>query len=201
MVTVGITGGIGSGKSTVCDVWSGMGGYVLNADELAKELMVNDQEIRRQLVNIFGEQTYTESGALNRTYLAKEAFQKGRVRELNAIVHPRMPAAVKKHMRAAEEQGFEVGIYEAALLLESRQLDFFDYLVLVLADEEKRLRWVRQRDGTSVGEVQDRIDKQRDYAKAENQVDIVIRNEGTLEELKEKAADVFRGFLAVRDMR
>lgn len=195
MVTVGITGGIGSGKSAVCEVWARMGGYVLNADDLAKELMVSDAEIRGQLIETFGERTFQEDGDLNRAYLAEEAFQKGRVGELNAIVHPKLPDAVKQRMRSAAQNGFRVGIYEAALLLESKNIGFFDYLVLVLADEEKRLEWVRERDSASRRDIKSRMDKQRNFEKVTHRVDIVIRNEGTLEELKEKAKRVFNTLL------
>ena len=143
MVTVGITGGIGSGKSTVCEVWSEMGGFVLNADKLAKELMAADEQLKAELTETFGDGAYNADGSLNRDYLAEEAFRKGRVAELNAIVHPRLPPVVRRKMDEASREGYKVGVYEAALLLEleEERLDFFDYLVLVLADEEQRLQW------------------------------------------------------------
>lgn len=195
MVTVGITGGIGSGKSTVCETWASMGAYVLNADDLAKELMVSDKEIRKELIKTFGDATFNEDGSLNRTYLAEEAFQKGWVQDLNAIVHPKMPAAVQQRMREAAEQGAKVGIYEAALLFESDHHNMFDYLVLVLADEERRLQWVQERDEASRRDIKSRMDAQQDFEEAANQADLVIRNNGTLEDLKKKAADMFNNFL------
>lgn len=195
MVIVGITGGIGSGKSTVCDVWEKGGAYILNADEFAKQLMVENDEIRSEIKAAFGPESYTAEGALNREYLSEEAFEKGRVDELNAIVHPKLPAAVRKQMKQAEEKGFKVGVYEAALLLESDHLDLFDYLVLVLANEKCRLQWVKERDEVSEKQVKSRMDKQRDFEEAVSQADIVIRNEGTLEDLKKKAEVVFDKFL------
>lgn len=195
MVIVGITGGIGSGKSTVCDVWEKGGAYILNADEFAKQLMVENDEIRSEIKAAFGPESYTAEGALNREYLSEEAFEKGRVDELNAIVHPKLPAAVREQMKEAEEKGFKVGVYEAALLLESDHLDLFDYLVLVLADEKRRLQWVKERDEVNEKQVKSRMDKQRDFEKAVSQADIVIRNEGTLEELKKKAEVVLNKFL------
>lgn len=195
MVTVGITGGIGSGKSTVCKTWASMGAYVLNADDLAKELMVSHTEIRKELIKTFGDATFNKDGSLNRTYLAEEAFQKRRVQELNDIIHPRMPDAVQQRMHEAAEEGIEVGVYEAALLLESGHHHLLDYLVLVLADEERRLQWVQERDEANRRDVKSRIDAQRDFEKVTDQVDMVIRNDGTLEELKKKAADVFNNFL------
>ncbi|MCW9709076.1 dephospho-CoA kinase [Fodinibius salsisoli] len=191
MIIVGITGGIGSGKSTVCEVWRDLGAYVLNADKLAKELMISNEEIKAELIETFGKLSYTKDGQLNRDYLAREAFQKGRVDELNAIVHPRMPEAMKAKMEQAARNGYNIGVYEAALLLESNHLDELDLLVLVLADQERRLQWVSERDETSPQKVLDRIEAQRNFSEATDNVDIVIYNDGSLEELREKARNVF----------
>ena len=197
MVTVGITGGIGSGKSTVCELWSSLGGYVLNADALAKELMVTDEGIRKELLSTFGAKSYRADGTLNRAHLAEEAFQKGRVDELNAIVHPRLPPVVRGKMKDASQQGFPVGIYEAALLmeLEEERLAYFDHIVLVLASQERRLKWVSERDEASESDIRDRMQKQRDFEASTDRADIIIRNNGTLDDLKEKAEKVYKNFL------
>lgn len=199
MVTVGITGGIGSGKTTVCEIWSRMGAYILNADDLAKELMVSDPEIKAQLIETFGEASYLGDGSLNREYLAAEAFENDRVEELNAIVHPKMPDAAMKKMREIEQAGYDVFVYEAALLLENIEPGDLDYIVLVLADEEHRLKRVKQRDDSTADEIKQRMNKQRDFAKATDQVDYVIRNNGTLEELEKKAELVYQDFLKLKE--
>lgn len=199
MLVVGITGGIGSGKSTVCKIWEELGAYVLNADKLAKELMVSDEKIKSKVIETFGEQSYTKEGQLNRAYLAREAFQKGRVEELNAIVHPRMPAAMQAKMARAGEEGFTVGVYEAALLLESNHLNTLDYVVLVLAPRERRLQWVSDRDKTDTQQVMQRIQAQRNFSEATGEADIIIRNDGSLDDLKEKAQQVFMNFFQSGD--
>ena len=199
MVTVGITGGIGSGKSTVCDIWSELGAYVLNADELAKQVMITDPEVKQQLVDTFGESSFRGDGSLNTKYLASEAFERGRVKELNAIVHPKLPGAVLHKIEEAAEQGFDVFVYEAALLLENIESGSLDYIVLVLADEYKRINRVQQRDKSSFDEIKQRINKQRDFKKATEKVDYVIRNNGTLEELKKKAEIIYQNFFEKRD--
>lgn len=197
MVTVGITGGIGSGKTTVCNCWSALGGYILNADALAKELMVSDDEIKQQLITTFGEDSFRADGSLNRAHLAEEAFQKGRVEELNAIVHPKLPPVVRQKMQEASQKGFQVGVYEAALLLELQEdrLAHFDHIVLVLAPEKRRLQWVSERDEAPEIDIQNRMQKQRDFEAATDRADIIIRNNGTLNELKEKAEKVYKNFL------
>lgn len=195
MVTIGITGGIGSGKSTVCKIWSKMGAYVLNADDLAKQLMVSDSEIKDELIETFGEASFLEDGSLNREHLAAEAFEKDRVEELNAIVHPRLPDAALKRMREVEQIGYDVFVYEAALLLENIEPGDLDYIVLVLADEKDRLKRVLDRDNSSEKEVRQRMDKQRDFAKSTDRADFIILNNGSLEELEKKAEVIYQNFL------
>ncbi len=194
MITVGVTGGIGSGKTTVCKIWSKLGAYVLNADDLAKEVMVNHPEVKEELVETFGKQSFLEDGSLNREYLADQAFEKGRVSELNAIVHPRLPEAARQRMQAAEQQGTEVFVYEAALLLENLEPGDLDYIVLVLADKEHRIERVQERDNSSVSAIEQRMEKQRNFENATDRADYVIRNNGTLEELKKKAEDIYQNF-------
>ncbi len=195
MVTVGVTGGIGSGKSTVCQFWSDLGAYVLNADDLAKELMVSDPEIKKQLVDTFGEDSFFDDGSLNRKYLAQEAFERDRVAELNAIVHPKIPGAAAEKISQADDEGYEVFVYEAALLLENLDPGDLDYMVLVLADEEHRLERVKERDNSSIKDIRERMNKQRNFEEATERVDYVIRNNGTIEELKKKAELVYENFL------
>jgi dephospho-CoA kinase len=195
MVTIGITGGIGSGKSTVCTFWSDLGAYVLNADDLAKELMVSDPDIKEELVAAFGENSFLEDGRLNRKHLAHEAFEKGRVAELNGIVHPKIPEAAAEKMEMAEREGYTVFVYEAALLLENLDPGDLDYIVLVLADEEHRLERVRERDNSSTSDIRQRMNKQRDFEDATERVDYVIRNNGTIGELKKKAELLYENFL------
>lgn len=196
MVTVGITGGIGSGKTTVCEIWSELGAYVLNADDLAKQVMVEDPEVKEQLVDTFGEDSFEDDGALNRQHLASEAFEKGRVQELNAIVHPKLPEAAFQKIEKARDEGYKVFVYEAALLLENLEPGDLDYMVLVLADEDRRVQRVQQRDDSTASAIKQRMNKQRDFEKATGRVDYVIRNNGALEELRKKAELIYQNFLS-----
>lgn len=198
MITIGITGGIGSGKTEVVKVWESKGAYVLNADDLAKNLMVEDDRIRREIAATFGKQSYLEDGSLNREYLAEQAFEKGRVEELNRIVHPRMPEAVERRLEEAAVLGYRVFVYEAALMLQSEQLraGYLDFIVLVLAPAESRIRRVEQRDETTREQVRGRIDKQGNFENYVSLADYVIHNEGTLRELWERAEEVYEEIIA-----
>ncbi|MDZ7693457.1 MAG: dephospho-CoA kinase [Balneolaceae bacterium] len=137
MVSVGITGGIGSGKTTVCNIWESLGAFVLNADDLAKKIMTEDDEVIAEIKDVFGEASYQADGSLNRNHLSYQAFQKGRVDELNAIVHPRIPEKSEQIKETARKKGRKLFVYEAALLLENIRSGFLDYIVIVLAEPGK----------------------------------------------------------------
>lgn len=196
MVKVGITGGIGSGKTAVCDIWQSLGAYVLNADDLAKKIMAEDEGVRRQITHIFGEQSYRSDGSLNRAYLAEQAFGKSRVEELNAIVHPKIPAKSMEIIDQAGREGYNVFVYEAALLFGNLTPGFLDYVVLVLAGKQERLERVAARDGVEEGQVLERMSKQQDFEKLTHLADFVIENNGTRNMLKQKATQLFHKFLA-----
>lgn len=191
MVRIGITGGIGSGKSTVSRVWEEKGAVVCQADRLARQLMENDPAIIAEIKEVFGEAAYREDGTLDRDYLAGEAFEGGRVEELNAIVHPRMPEAVDRRISEARRQGAPAFVYEAALLPGGRKPDFVDYLVIVRSPREQRVRRVSERDGTDPAHVMERMRSQPDFDSLEHLADLVIENDGSLGELRRKAEQAY----------
>jgi dephospho-CoA kinase len=191
MIKIGLTGGIGSGKTSVCTVWQKCGAYIINADDLAKEIMVSDSVVKQQLINTFGKKTYQPDGSLNREYLAKQAFEKGRVNELNGIVHPRIPQKMESIVEKAEEKGYPALVYEAILLLNGLKNYQLDFVVIVLADREKRLRWTQKRDGVSEKTIASRMKKQPDFRKLTFMADFVIQNDGSLDELEQRAKSLY----------
>lgn len=191
MIKVGITGGIGSGKTTVCEIFQDHGAYVLNADDLAKRIMRDDPAVKKEITQAFGPNAYLEDGGLNRKYLADQAFGNGRVEELNSIVHPRIPRAAEKIMTKAAKKGYNVFVYEAALLLQNLRPDELDYIILVLADKKKRVQRVQKRDKVEKDLVMDRIQQQQDFNELTHLADIIIRNNGTLKELEDQAEKVY----------
>src|SRR6056297_978021 len=117
MVIAGVTGGIGSGKTTVCREWEQLGAYVFYADDEAKKLMVSSKDVVQQIRDTFGEKSYHEDGSLNKSHLIREAFDAGRVEELNRIVHPAVGKSFEKACKIAQKEGYKVAVKEAALLL------------------------------------------------------------------------------------
>lgn len=187
MIRIGLTGGIGSGKSTVAGVWARMGAEVIDADSLAKRIMVEDPQVRRQIVEAFGSMAYRPDGSLNRPHLAAQAFAGGRVGELNAIVHPAVRRHTQMRFEQAEREGRPACVKEAALLLEHGRPEELDIVVVVTAPLGDRIRRAAARDGSTPEEIERRADAQLPQERMAEMADHVIRNEGDLGELTEAA--------------
>lgn len=192
MITIGITGGIGSGKTTVLEEWHKLGAYVIRADQLAKRIMREDPELRRKIKELFGDHAYKSDGDLNREYLAREAFKKGRVDELNALVHPKVQQYTLKEIEHARKNHFKTFVKEAALLLQEGRPDYLDIIVLVKADRNRRIAWVVERDQVTAGDVEQRISRQQSDQEMESMVDYIIENNSSLQVLKQKAHELYQ---------
>jgi dephospho-CoA kinase len=157
MYKVGVTGGIGSGKSVVCDMLRERGVAVYNSDQRAKELMASDPQLREQLTQRFGEECF-EGGELNRGYLASRVFgNKEELEALNAIVHPRVLEDFEAWAEA--EEGLYV-VLESAILFESGFDSKVDVTVAVMAPDELRIERTMLRDGVTREQVEERMRNQ-----------------------------------------
>lgn len=158
MLKIGITGGIGSGKSTVCKVFEILGIPVFYADEAAKTLMAENEEMRKALTETFGSQTFHTDGSLNRQYLSKLVFSKPQeLEKLNQIVHP---AVFKAFDDWVSKQKSAYVVKEAALLFESGSHRLCDLNVLVQSPDELKINRIMKRDRISREEVLARMAKQ-----------------------------------------
>ena len=157
MYKVGITGGIGSGKSTVCRMLAERGVALYDADSRAKELMSTSESLRRALIENFGEETFTAAG-LNRAYLAERVFHNAeQLRLLNSLVHP---AVIADFEAWADEQEGKYVVIESAILFEAGLESRVDVVVAVMAPESLRVERVMVRDGHSKEQVLARIKNQ-----------------------------------------
>ena len=182
MTTVGVTGGIGSGKSAlVARLARHAGVRTVLADDVAKRLMAEDPDVRRQLVGRFGAETFGPDGALDRAYLAGRVFgDPAEVAALNAIVHPAVRRALIDAVGQAEADGVAVLVYEAALLFETGGDAVVDRVVWVDAPVETRLARAAARDGVDVEAVRARMRHQIDPETARARADVVVDNAGDL---------------------
>lgn len=175
MFTVGVTGGIGSGKSTVCRAFAVLGIPVFSSDLQGKHLLQNDPEVRSRLIQEFGPGMFVQ-GTLDREALGARVFNdRAALERLNAIVHP----AVRKVFTAwAPEQEAPYVINEAAILVETGAYKMLDHLIVVTAPEKQRIAWVMKRDGVTEEEVRARMRNQADDATRVIVANTVISNDG-----------------------
>jgi dephospho-CoA kinase len=154
MLRIGLTGGIGSGKTTVARIFETLGVPVYYADDAAKKLMNSDPKLRLALIDTFGPDCYKD-GFLNRSYLASLIFEDPEKREqLNQLIHP---ATIEDSHRWLERQHSDYALREAALLFESGAAEGLDYVIGVTAPIPLRLQRVMKRDKLSEGEVKKRM--------------------------------------------
>lgn len=176
MLKIGITGGIGSGKTTICRIFEILSIPVFNADVTAKMIMITDHDLVEKIKVRFGKEAYFDTGELNRKYLSDIVFNDpNELQILNELVHP---AAIKAFNDWALEQNSPYCLHEAAILFESGAYKSCDYSILVSAPESLRIQRVMKRDGISEMEVKARIDMQMPESEKENLADFVILNNG-----------------------
>ncbi|MCS6933755.1 MAG: dephospho-CoA kinase [Chitinophagales bacterium] len=198
VIKAGITGSIGSGKTTACRFFEALGIPVYYADERARYLMQHEHYLIEQLKKNFGEEIY-DNGKLNRAYLAKMVFgDEKKLKLLNSIVHP---AVFRDTERWINEQAAKSPPYvlkEAALLIESGAYRQLDKLIVVTAPTEVRLSRVMQRDGTSEQAVRERMAHQLPDEEKIKFADYVIENTGNLNDLQKKVMEIHRQLVGLR---
>jgi dephospho-CoA kinase len=172
---IGITGGIGAGKSTVSTICKHLGFKVYNSDQRAKEIVSEDSTIKKKLISFFGNNIY-KNGVLDRKFLSDKIFNdKSSLQQINSIIHP----AVKKDFNSwvINNSNEKILFKESALLLESGAYKELDKIILILSDKNLRVSRVLNRDQKrSKKEIESIIDKQIDEVDAIKYADIVIDN-------------------------
>jgi dephospho-CoA kinase len=173
---IGITGGIGSGKTTVCKVFEELGAPIYNADVRAKAVMSEDANLIRSIMAAFGKQAYV-NGKPNSPYLAEVVFSsEDSLKTLNSLVHP---AVARDFIRwVNEHNGHPYIIKEAAILFESGAYKAVDETVLVIAPEDIRIHRVIQRDGMTEAEVRRRMANQWPEERKMKMADHILVNDG-----------------------
>src|SRR6187399_601950 len=174
VLRVGLTGGIGSGKSTVAQIFEVLGIPVYYADIAAKRIMNEDEELRSAITNIFGEQAYANK-ILNRKYISSIVFSDpAKLQQLNALVHP----ATKKDGEAwMQQQTSPYAIHEAALIFEAKVSDRLEIVIGVSSPIELRIKRAMDRDKVSREEVLKRMDHQLDEDVKMSKCDLVLIND------------------------
>jgi dephospho-CoA kinase len=177
MLKVGITGGIGSGKTTVCHIFESIGVPVYYADERAKWLMNNDIVLIEGIKILFGDKAYLANGSLNRSHISDIAFkEKSVLDKLNALVHPAV--ATDAALWFSKQSASAYALEEAALLIESKSYLNLDKIIIVTAPLETRINRVVKRDGSSRENAIQRISNQMPEEEKRSFADFIINNDG-----------------------
>ncbi len=174
MITVGLTGGIGSGKTTVAGFFRDLKVPVYIADEAGKRLMETSEEIKKKIILLFGEESYYKN-LPNRKFIASKVFKdKTLLEKLNNIIHP---AVAQDFEEWRAQQTADYVLYEAAILFETGGYKKCDFSILVTAPREKRIERLLERDQSSAEEIEDRMKNQWDDKKKSKLADFIIKNE------------------------
>jgi dephospho-CoA kinase len=177
MFKLGLTGGIGSGKTLVCQIFEKLGVSVYYADKAARDLMNTDDELKEGIRQMFGKEAYGDEG-LNRLYLAEIVFGNHEMLSgLNSLVHPAVQKDFRRWMQ--EQEGAPYVVEEAAILFESGASSGMDLSVLVYAPEELRISRVIKRDGLKREDVLKRMGHQMSEEEKMERADHVLLNDGT----------------------
>ncbi len=193
MMIVGLTGGIGSGKSTVAGFFKELGVPIYNSDKQAKKLMRKSKKLKKAIIKLLGEDAY-DGKKLNRAGIAKKVFaDKELLEALNSLVHP----AVKKHfLKWANKQKSTYVIQEAALLFENGSYKNYDKMILVTAPLSVRIARILKRDGSSESEVKSRMKHQLSDKEKSELSDFIIDNID-LDKTKSEVALIHRELLQI----
>lgn len=191
MKVVGLTGGIGSGKTTVAKFFAELGVPVYIADDEAKKLMNHSAEIKEEVIGLFGAEAY-KNGILDRKFVAERVFgSPEKLKALNAIVHP----AVARHFDEwKEKQDSRYVIYEAAILFEQGGHKKCDFTILVTADHDTKIKRLQERDQSNISEINARMNNQWPDEKKIALADFVIEN-GELSNTRNKVQKIHRTLL------
>ena len=190
---IGVTGGIGSGQSTVCDIFKKLGCKIVNVDEKAKQVIKKNKTVQNEIKNEFGSKVFFRDGTLNRKLLASIAFEdENKTQLLNKIVHPRMVADVVEEMESARFSGrYPLIIVDAALIYEISIEKLFEHVIVVFSNQNQRVKRAMQRDNVKKEEVIARMDRQIPLAEKQKWADYVIDNRGEIADLEKQVQKVF----------
>ena len=192
-LAIGITGGIGSGKTAATEAFASLGARVRYADRIAKDLVNTDERVRRRIKREFGDQVYAHDGTLDNKQIAKRVFNDPLALDtLNEIVHPSVLEFIGQEIKFFKRiRKEELLIVEAALLFEAEADGVFDYIIVVDAEEEERIRRVVARDGSTRSDVLQRMQAQMSASEKVERADFVIQNNGDRKALEERCRFIF----------
>ena len=190
---VGLTGGIGAGKSTVADMFSKLGAVVIRSDELARQVIEPNTTGFQKVLSRFGNQILQENGSIDRTKLAQIVFNdQSALKDLEEIIHPLVRNKTNELIESQTQETIVVN--EVPLLLEKKMEKMFDFLVVVISSEKNRINRLQKR-GISEPEAKKRMSLQVSDEARKSSADFLITNDGNIDQLEADVAKVWQALL------
>ena len=194
MLIVGLTGGVATGKTAVSQVLREEGAYIIDADQIARELVQPHKPAWNEIVRAFGKEILQEDRSIHRKELADKIFADPDQRKvLNRILHPRIKEEIARRAREIGQKDPEaVVVIDAPLLVELGMHHDVDRLIVVTSTQTQQIERLKKRDGRSTEEALGLLSSQMPVQEKAKLADFVVRNEGSLEEMKKRAKEVFK---------
>jgi dephospho-CoA kinase len=190
---IAVTGGIGSGQSTVCAILKEYGCKIIDVDRKAKQIIAKDKFLQKELQAAFGTNIFYRSGRLNRHQLAGIAFRdEEKTHQLNKLVHPRMVAEIVEEMEEARfSQRYPLIVIDAALIFEISIEQMFDSIIVVYASLKNRIERIKIRDKLSEEDIRARVSRQIPLEEKRKWADFEIDNNGSVDDLRIQTKKIF----------
>ena len=205
MLIVGLTGGVASGKSVVSRILKEEGAYLIDADQIARELVQPRTSAWEELVKVFGKEILQKDGSIHRKQLAAKVFSDPTQRDLlNRTLHPRIKEEMGRRLKAIGQKDPEaIVVIDAPLLVETGDHREMDKVIVVISTEAQQIARLREREGMDQEEARRIMASQIATEEKVKVADFVIRNEGSLEETERRAREVFQELkrIALQDKR
>jgi dephospho-CoA kinase len=203
MYVIGLTGGIGTGKSVVAEILREQGAVILNADLIGHEVYLPGTPAYDDIVTAFGQDVVAEDGTIDRKKLGSIVFASpDKLAQLNAITHPRMKEMMREKLAEAEREGTRIAVLEAALLFDAGWDDLTDEVWVTVVDAETAAQRASERSGIPVEQVLERIQKaQMASDERIRRSDVVIDTSGTLEDTRRRTIEAWTGLERRRAVR
>jgi len=194
MLIVGLTGGVASGKTAVSHFLKEEGAYIIDADQIARELVQPHQPAWGELIKAFGKEILQEDGYIHRKKLADKVFADPKQRKLlNQILHPRIKEEMDRRIREVRRKDPEaIVVIDAPLLVERGEHHEMDKLIVVTSTQTQQIKRLKDRDGTIPEEALRMLSSQTPLKEKVELADFVVQNEGSLEETKKRAKEIFK---------
>jgi dephospho-CoA kinase len=193
MRKIALTGGAGSGKSTVARMFKELGAPVVDADAAARDAVRPGEPAWEELRRTFGPEFFQENGELDRGKMARVAFSDPEARQkLNAILHPEIARLIQERLQQLEDAGVEVAVVEVPLLFEAGLQNGFDRIIVVYADMAQQMQRLKARDEREVQEIDGILAAQWPLSEKRRLAHYVIDNRGSLEDTKKQVENIWR---------